>query len=363
MKQTINHKQNTNEKGSAAVVILVLLVVVAAGALGFMAGKKGLIDTDSLSGKVDMALNSSKESNDAYAIDPEKNPVVVKVGEEQITRQEVLDMMNQMPPQLRQQIPVEQLLPMAIEQVVGNAVIDMKVAEAKLDDDAQVQERLANAKEQILRERFLEQEIDARTTEEKLKAAYDEYVANYPKVEEVKASHILVDEEQVAKDIIARLGKGEDFAALAKEFSKDGTAEDGGDLGYFAKQEVVPEFGEVAFSLKNGEYTKKPVKSDYGYHVIKVEEKRVRPAAEFAEMEKFLKQQLQGEVVQEALAEWKEGIEIERFDITGKPVAQSEPAAGDAAEDEAAPAAEEAQSAPADAAAAAEEAPAEEASE
>ncbi len=322
-----SHEEMNSEYGGGAVAILVILVIAAVGVLAYISGKKDLLNTDAL--EVPSVIAKADVEN---APDPENNPVVVKIGKEEITRQDVIDLVNQMPPQM-QQIPMPQLLPMAVEQLVSNKIVDEKAKNAGLGRDKDVLAQLAEVKKQIIRSKFLENEIEARITEERLKAAYDKYVENFPKVEEVKAAHILVDEEKTAKDIIKKLKKGDSFADLAKENSKDGSAEGGGDLGYFAKTDVVPEFAEAAFALKAGAYTQKPVKTDFGYHIIKVEEKRQRPPAAYEEATQYLEQEMQREVLDEALNEWKSAVTIERFDMNGKPLAEKEPAAGEA-EDE-----------------------------
>ena len=116
-------------------------------------------------------------------------------------------------------------------------------------------------------------------TDDEVKARYDEEIKKLPPQEEVHARHILVKTEAEAKDIIKQLDAGKDFAELAKEKSTDPNKSEGGDLGYFAKGRMVKEFEDAAFALKKGEYTKTPVKTQFGYHVIKVEDKRDRAAA------------------------------------------------------------------------------------
>ena len=193
-----------------------------------------------------------------------------------------------------------------------------------LENDKEVKEQLYEIKQQIVRAKFLENEITARIDEDRIKEKYDEYVKNFPDIEEVKAAHILVEDEKTAKKVIAKLNDGGDFAKLAQEFSQDGSAKSGGDLGYFAKQEVVPAFAEAAFSTKVGSYTKKPVKSDFGYHVIRVDEKRKRSPAELEEVKPSLKQELQRTAFNEIMKEWQSTAKVERFDVDGNPIPSEE---------------------------------------
>ncbi len=290
------------------ILLLVILVAVGVGAFVYLKDKK------SKDSPADI------EKAEAESVEPENpNPVLAVIDGDEIKRLEVLNAINAMPAQMKQ-IPMEQLFPMVLEQVINNKIIDKKAAKAGLAKDKSVLEQLEKAKDQIIRVKFLENLINEKVTDERLQAKYDEYVKNFPDVEEVKAAHILVEDEKAAKAIIRKLNKGADFAELAKENSKDGSSENGGDLGYFTKTDVVPAFGEAAFATKVGEYTKMPVKSDFGYHIIKVEEKRKRPPAEFAQIKPYMEQEMHRSVLDEAINEWKAEIKIERFDINGNPL-------------------------------------------
>lgn len=311
--------------GNALIIVLVILILAAVGVLAYMSGKMGVTpaNTDS---------ETQTASADAPQGDsPNADPVIAKVNGEEIKRSEVQALVNMMPPQM-QQIPLEQILPIAIEQLVNNKVIDAQSKGASLDSDPEVVKQMAMAKEQIVRGRFLEKAMDAKMTEDILKAKYDQYVKDFPDVQEVKAAHILVETEDKAKEIIKELEAGKSFAELAKANSKDGTAQNGGDLGYFTQQDVVPEFAKAAFDTKVGEYTKKPVKTQFGFHIIKVEDKRKRPPASFEEAKGFIEQEARREILETLIKDWKAAAKIERFDINGNPLPPQgqEPAAGGA---------------------------------
>ena len=148
-----------------------------------------------------------------------------------------------------------------------------------------------------------------------MKARYDKEVAALPKEEEVKAAHILVATEEEAKDVIKQLDAGKDFAELAKEKSTDSNKDDGGDLGWFGKGRMVPEFEEAAFKLEKGAYTKEPVKSQFGFHVIKVEDKRISPPPAFEQVEPQVRQLVMRDkymdLIKKAKAEQKVDIKDE----------------------------------------------------
>lgn len=166
-----------------------------------------------------------------------------------------------------------------------------QAAEAqKLDQSPDFQQRLAYARTKALMEALMMAEAKKAVTEEAKRKTYDEFVASAKPETEVRARHILVDDEAKAKEIAAKAKGGADFATLAKENSKD-SAEDGGDLGYFTKDQMVPEFAEAAFKLEKGQVSD-PVKSQFGWHVIKVEDKRQKPVPSYEQVSDQLDQYL-----------------------------------------------------------------------
>lgn len=307
------------ESGHAAVTFLIIIIV---GALGFVAGR--MIPSSSLPKPLQniTAMQSAPEAPSApeYPASAD-NPVLAKVNGQDITKADVQDTLKNMPDNFKQ-FPEDVLQQIAVDQMIGERVIDAKLANAGLENDPEVQKELANAEKQIVRSIFIEREVKKAMTDDKLKTSYDKYIASFPKVEEVKAAHILVspEDEKKALDLIKQLDGGADFSKLAKENSLDGSAENGGDLGYFAETEVLPEFAKAAFETKPGSYTKKPVKTNFGYHIIKVEDKRVRPAADFETAKPYLEQEISRELYNEVIAKWREEADIQQFDANGKPI-------------------------------------------
>ncbi len=156
----------------------------------------------------------------------------------------------------------------------------------------------------------------AALTDEAMHKVYDEAVKQMANEEEVHARHILVPTEDEAKAIDAELKNGADFATLAKEKSKDPGAAEGGDLGYFTKDQMVPEFAEVAFKLDKGQISD-PVKTQFGWHIIKVEDKRIKPTPTFdevkAQLENYVAHRAQAELVDKL----RKTANIERLDSAG----------------------------------------------
>jgi peptidyl-prolyl cis-trans isomerase C len=318
------------ESGNAGIIALVVLVVVAIGAFAYFATQKGnqsvaATDVPAAANTADAGANPAATANASGQpqIAP-GNPVVAKVDGKDITRMDVLNFVQTLPPQTRQ-MPIEQLFPLAVDQLVNTQVIVEKTKGVKLDSDPEVQKQVELAKEQIVRTVYLQKEVEKKVTDARLKEAYELYKKNFPDVQEARARHILVKEESKAKDLIKQLDGGADFAELAKQNSTDGTAPNGGDLGYFTEKDVVPAFGKAAFGTAPGSYTKTPVKSDFGYHIIKVEDKRKRPPAEFEAAKPFLEVQVRRAILEDMIKNWREQAKIETFDINGNKI---EPSAG-----------------------------------
>jgi len=209
---------------------------------------------------------------------------------------------------------------------VGDMLLVAKAAEAKkVADTNEFKQKLAYARTKLLMESYLQSEAKAAVTDAELHKVYDEAVGQMKSEPEVHARHILVETEDEAKALVAELKKGGDFAELAKAKSKDPGASDGGDLGWFTKDQMVPEFSEVAFKLDKGQLSD-PVKSQFGWHVIKVEDKRMRQPPEFEkvrdQLENFVVRRQQSAVITKLRAEGK----IERIGAPATP-APAAPAA------------------------------------
>jgi len=212
----------------------------------------------------------------------EANPVLAKVNGSEIRQSDVTLAEEELGPSLAQMDPATK------KENVLAFLIDMKIvakaAEAKkIEDRDDFKARLAFTRNRLLMDNLLAAEGKAATTDEAMKKVYDEAAKQIAGEQEVHARHILVETEDEAKAVEAELKKGADFAELAKKKSKDPGASDGGDLGFFTKDQMVPEFSAVAFSLEPGKISD-PVKTQFGWHIIKVEEKRNRKAPDFEQV-------------------------------------------------------------------------------
>ncbi|MCA0423551.1 MAG: peptidylprolyl isomerase [Proteobacteria bacterium] len=181
--------------------------------------------------------------------------------------------------------------------------------------------KLAYLKDRALMEALMTKEGNAAVSDEKLKKFYEDAIKGLPAEEEVHARHILVPEEADAKKVVARLKAGEDFAKVAGEVSKDpGSGKEGGDLGWFTKDRMVKEFADAAFAMKPGEISA-PVKSQFGWHVIKLEERRNKPAPTLDDVKDELSSYMQKKAQQDLILKLRQEAKIERFDADGKPEA------------------------------------------
>lgn len=256
------------------------------------------------------------------------NPVVAVLDGEEIKRSDVLEFIAQLPEQMRQG-PVTMLFPMALEQTINARLLEEKAAAADTASREDVQEQIAEAKKNIIRTAYVQQLVNDGVSDKKVQERYVEYIAQVPEMEEIKARHILVETEEKANELIQQLNSGASFEELAKENSIGPTGENGGDLGYFSKEQMVPEFSDAAFSITKGEYSKTPVKTQFGWHVIKVEDKRTKDKPSLEEIRPFIETEIKRDVLDEALEEWKAGKEIVMYDINGEPIAETEAPAAD----------------------------------
>jgi peptidyl-prolyl cis-trans isomerase C len=240
------------------------------------------------------------------------NPVLVKVNGAEIRQSDVKLAEEELGPSLAQMDPATK------KENVLAFLIDMKIVakaaeDKKIEDRPEFKARLAFTRNRLLMDNLLATEGKAAATDEAMKKVYDEAAKQIAGEQEVHARHILVETEDEAKAIEAELKKGTDFAELAKTKSKDPGAADGGDLGFFTKDQMVPEFSAVAFALEPGKISD-PVKSQFGWHVIKVEEKRSRKPPDFDQV----KAQIETYVTRKAQAEYvtklRESAKIERMD-------------------------------------------------
>jgi len=247
------------------------------------------------------------------------DPVVATVNGDKITKSQI-EAAYQRLPQQYQQVPMDQLFPALVDSVIDTKLAAADARARKLHEEADFRLQMKRIEDQLLQRVVLEKEMTRDVSDADMKARYDKMVAGLSEKEEVHARHILLKTEKDATQVIQDLDKGGDFAELAKKKSTGPSGPNGGDLGYFGKGQMVPEFETAAFAMKTGEYSKQPVKTQFGFHVIKVESRR---KAEVPSMDSVA-DQLRSEISQERGAGYIEGLrkdaKISRFTLDGKPL-------------------------------------------
>lgn len=318
----------TNKKNNLGLVggIAALIVVLIVGGYFF-----------SKSDDASVAENTAEVANSAVESSPTEqtptpelnvgdfqveagNPVVAKVDGKDITRVDVYRFIQTMPANM-QQLPATQVYPIALDQVINTRLVQTRASNAKIEGTPEFEKEMDIARQQIMRNLFLQQQVDKKIDEEKVKKDYEEFVKSIPEVEERRARHILVETEAKAKAVVERLKKEDaDFAKLAAELSIGPTKSRGGDLGYFGKTEMVKPFADAAFGMEKNSILETPVKTQFGYHVIQLVDIRQRTKPSYEQFAPNAIAEMRREIMQDLLDKWRKKAKIEQFDINGKPL-------------------------------------------
>jgi peptidyl-prolyl cis-trans isomerase C len=211
-----------------------------------------------------------------------------------LTLGELIAIRRELPDQY-QSLPDEVLLNGIVDQLIDQMLLARAGREAGLEKRPAVAANLLNQQRARLADAYLRREVTARATPEAVEALYNERYLNAPPQQEVHAAHILVEKQEKAAELKSQLDGGAEFAALAAEHGTDGTASKGGDLGWFVKTDMVPEFADAAFAMEPGTVSD-PVQTPFGWHLIKLEERRDRPVPSIDEV----RNELLGEAIQQA---------------------------------------------------------------
>jgi peptidyl-prolyl cis-trans isomerase C len=252
------------------------------------------------------------------AVDAAADPILAIVDGAAIRRSDLRTLQRALPAQF-QQMPLEMLFPLLIDRMIDAKLLAIAGRKDEIHNDPDIRARVASFEERLVQDAYLTRRVAAATTEEAIQARYRKFVAENPAETEISARHILVASEQKAREILAALSRGGDFAKLAADNSIDPSGKDnGGDLGFFRKADMVPEFSEAAFALKEGQTADRPVKSQFGWHVIRVD--KVRAVAQGLEdLREEISNQITQEVVNAEVARLRGGAKIERFNFDGTP--------------------------------------------
>ena len=248
----------------------------------------------------------------------DSDPVVARANGVDIRQSDLALAEDEVGSSIPQQLGPDQKRDYLITYLADVVVLAQAAEQQKLADRDDVKHRILLERNKVLMEMLLEDAGKAAVTDDAMHKVYDDAVKQMGNEQEVHARHILVPTEDEAKAIEAELKKGADFATLAKEKSKDPGAAEGGDLGYFTKEQMVPEFADVAFKLDKGQISD-PVKTQFGWHIIKVEDKRIKPTPTFddvkSQLQTYVAHRAQAELVQKL----RSAANIERLDQPAPP--------------------------------------------
>jgi peptidyl-prolyl cis-trans isomerase C len=237
--------------------------------------------------------------------------IVATVDGDNIYSSDVAAMFQTLPDQYRQ-AGLGQMADQIVERLIEQTLVSNAASKSGMAETPEVKRRIKIVSDGVLQQMYLENKIGEQLTDETLKAAYREQISSAKRPEEIRARHILVKTEAEAKKIITELGVKGDFAAAAKKHSTGPSGTKGGDLGFFSDGMMVPEFSKAAFALKTGEFTKVPIKTQFGWHIIQLEERRKAEAAPFNEVAPKLRQELSRKAYEKVVGDLRAKAKISR---------------------------------------------------
>ncbi len=247
------------------------------------------------------------------------DPVVATVNGNKIRLSEI-ESVHAANPQLSS-VPLGNIYEPLLDNIIDLDIVSAAARAENVQDSSEYKKALKNFEKQLLARFYLEQRAKKDQTKEKLEALYEQFKKDNPPQEEMSAAHILLKTEKEAKDVIEQLEKGADFGELANKVSENKGLENG-DLGYFSRDLMVPEFSEAAFAMKEGEISKTPVKTKFGYHVIKAGPHRLSETPKFEDVEKELMQSQAAQSVEQIMNDLRKKAKIVKtpvsFDAKGK---------------------------------------------
>lgn len=248
------------------------------------------------------------------------NPLIASVNGQEIHLDDVKKAAGNLPPQARK-IPTNTLVGLLVNQLVGQKAIEIVARKEGLEKKPDVKEAMDDAANGALQNAYLQEKVTPMVTEDAITARYKSEYESKKGEKEIHARHILVKTEAEAKDVIKQLNHGADFAKLAKKLSTDkGSGASGGDLGWFKKEDMLPDFSNAAFAMKPNTISKTPVKTQYGYHVIQVLGERVAPVPPLKDVHDQIRQELVRDDVRKIVDQAQSQVKIVRYDAQGKPI-------------------------------------------
>jgi peptidyl-prolyl cis-trans isomerase C len=245
--------------------------------------------------------------------------IVATVDGKPIFLSEIIGMAQRLPEQYRK-MSLEAVYPSLLTRAIDSKLVTLEGRRAGFSKDPDVKKRLLDVEDQIISEIFLTKTIGSQVTEEALQKIYSETKSEMASGDQIKARHILLDSEEKAMEIIKKLQAGGEFAKLASEYSTGPSAASGGDLGWFGEGQMVPEFSKAAFALNPGDIVTKPVKTQFGWHIILVEDRKVSAPPSFDEAKEQLASTMSQKLLKELIETLRTKAKIVRFQADGTPI-------------------------------------------
>lgn len=239
-----------------------------------------------------------------------KGPYLAKVGSARITQTDLERELKNLPDFAQKIFEDKGGKEKFLDELIKKELLYQEALKKGLDKNAEYLRKVEDFKKITLIGQLLEKEIEskAKVSDQDVKDYYEKHKEDFASVSQIRASHILVKTEEEAKKVLGRLKKGEDFAKIAKKSSIDpGSAKNGGDLGFFSSGQMVPEFEAAAAKLKVGEISE-PVKTQFGYHIIKVTDKKLGKPVEFEKVKNLISQHLSAEKQKEVFDSYIEEL-------------------------------------------------------
>ena len=244
-----------------------------------------------------------------------KGGLAAVVNGEKITVEEIKNVYKNAP-QINERESWNEFYDKALNVWVSSKLVQQEANKSNVRKSAEYKEQMEALGNDVASKLYLKEELDKRISENDLKNLYNQYKSRFESEKEIRARHILVEDEATAKDIIARVKKGEKFNDLAAKYSKEQRV----DLGYFTKRMMVPEFGDAVFAMKKGQLSQTPIKSQFGYHIVLVDDVRDSKPLSYKEAEPQLKGVLAQEAARNLMADMNRNAKIEKYSLDGKAV-------------------------------------------
>lgn len=253
----------------------------------------------------------------AQTSDSGDDEIIATAGDISITRGDLLNYVTSLPADVRaSDDPL--LLLRVIDILVQRALFEAKAEADGLADKPHVRRLLATARQVVLADAYLQEALRDEISEAEIQAEYEKYLQRNPNSEEIRARHILVDNKALAEKLIVELQDGADFAELARLHSRGPSGAQGGDLGdYFQPQAMVAEFSEAAFAMQVGEFSQTPVQTEFGWHIILLEDKRQSAPLSLSDLRSQIEQSLSLIKLEQVIAELMREVSIDYKGVQG----------------------------------------------